>query len=201
MNRKVFILHEIYGINNFIKVQADTYSDARTTVECISLYSGNKMFPYEQEQEAYEYFINEVGFDAPLEKLTQKLLEAKKQYDEVMLIGFSVGATLAWRLSILPLQRIICIYGSRIRQYLNVIPACPTLVILPSLEKSFSVHELKEALDVLPIVQTKQFTGLHGFMDCHNSNYCHESYLQAHFEILQFLQTEKYQGGQSSGPK
>ncbi|MGE7914906.1 dienelactone hydrolase family protein [Lysinibacillus xylanilyticus] len=187
MKRKIFILHEIYGVNDFIKKQAATYSTASTTVECISLYSENTVFTYKQEQESYEYFINEVGFDAPLKKLSNKLLEASTNYDEVLLLGFSVGATLAWRLSTLPLQGIVCVYGSRIRQYLDVIPSCPTLVILPSHEKSFDVLELKKTLDTLPAVHTKQYNGQHGFMDYYNPNYCHESYLQAQAEISQFF--------------
>ncbi|MEB2302086.1 dienelactone hydrolase family protein [Lysinibacillus xylanilyticus] len=200
MKRKIFILHEIYGVNDFIKMQAEAYSNANTTVECISLYLDNRIFPYEQEQQAYTYFINEIGFDAPLEQLTEKILEARSYYDEVLLIGFSVGATLAWRLSTLPLQGIVCVYGSRIRQYLDVIPSCPTLVILPSHEKSFNVHELKEALDILPSVHTKQYLGRHGFMDCNNSNYCYESYLQAQAEISQFFEI-KHPGGLHDGPK
>ena len=199
MRRKVFILHEIYGVNDFIKVQAEVYSNASTTVECISLYLDNKIFPYEQEQQAYAYFINELGFDAPLKQLTEKILEARSQYDEVMLIGFSVGATLAWRLSTLPLQRIVCVYGSRIRQYLDITPSCPTLVILPSDEKSFNVQELKETLDTLPSVHTRQYLGQHGFMDFNNSNYCYESYLQAQAEISQFFEI-KHPGGLHNEP-
>jgi len=201
MKRKIFILHEIYGINNFIKMQANEYESSNTKVECISLYSENKIFSYKQEQEAYVHFINNVGFDAPLKLLTHKLLEAKKQYDEVVLIGYSVGATLAWRLSSLPLHRVICVYGSRIRQYLDVIPACPTLIIFPSTESNFNIHEIKEALDQLPTVETKQFIGLHGFMDCYNSNYCHESYLQAHFDINKFIENQQDQGGQQNATK
>lgn len=201
MKRKVFILHEIYGINDFIKTQAHAYENTNIKVECISLYPENKTFTYEQEQEAYMYFINNVGFDAPLKLLTHKLLEAKKQYDEVMLVGYSVGATLAWRLSSLPIHRVVCVYGSRIRQYLDVIPACPTLVIFPSNESSFNVHEIKETLEQLPAVETKQFIGLHGFMDCYNPNYCHESYLQAHFDILKFLENQQDQGGQQNEAK
>lgn len=201
MKRKIFILHEIYGINDFIKMQAEAYRNANTTVECISLYSDNRVFPYEQEQEAYEYFINKVGFDSPLEKLTKILLEARTHYDEVLLIGFSVGATLAWRLSTLPLQGIVCVYGSRIRQYLDVIPSCPTLVILPGHEKSFNVHELKETLVTFPSVHTRQYLGQHGFMDFNNANYCNESYLQVQAEISQFFEIKRSQGGQSNAPK
>ena len=201
MKRKIFILHEIYGVNDFIKMQAEAYSNANTTVECISLYSDNRIFPYEQEQEAYEYFISEVGFDSPLEKLTKIILEARTHYDEVLLIGFSVGATLAWRLSTLPLQGIICIYGSRICQFLDVIPSCPTLVILPSHEKSFNVNALKETLDTLPYVHTRRYLGQHGFMDFNNANYCNESYLQVQAEISQFFEIKRSQGGQSNATK
>ncbi len=201
MKRKIVILHEIYGVNDFIRMQAQAYSNANTTVECISLYSDDKIFPYEQEQEAYEYFINEVGFDAPLDKLTEKILEARTHFDEVLLIGFSVGATLAWRLSMLPLQGIVCVYGSRIRQYLDVIPTCPTLVILPSHEKNFNVHELKKTLDALPSVYTRQYLGQHGFMDFNNTNYCYESYLHAQAEISQFFEIKHSQGGQNNGAK
>lgn len=201
MKRKIFILHEIYGVNDFIKLQAETFSNVNTTVECISLYLESKTFPYEQEQDAYEYFINEVGFDAPVEKLTEKILEASAHYDEIMLIGFSVGATLAWRLSTLPLQGIVCVYGSRIRQYMDIIPSCPTLVILPSHEKNFNVHELKQTLDALPSVHTRQYPGKHGFMDYNHSNYCDESYSQAHAEISQFFEINTCQGGQSNEPK
>ncbi|AHN20253.1 dienelactone hydrolase family protein [Lysinibacillus varians] len=189
--KKIFILHEIYGVNDFIKDQGQTYSDSNTNVESISLYSNGKVFSYSQEKEAYQYFTQEIGFDRPLERLTLLLLEAKVQYDEVVLIGFSVGATLAWRLSNLPIHRIICIYSSRIRQYLDVHPTCPTLVILPSHEKSFDVNELKKAIERLPFVQTAQLSGKHGFMDYNNSNYCNNSYLQAQSVIHYFLHKEQ----------
>ncbi|CAM5711038.1 hypothetical protein LSPH24S_05385 [Lysinibacillus sphaericus] len=49
--KKIFILHEIYGVNDFIKDQGQTYSDSNTNVECISLYSNGKVFSYSQERE------------------------------------------------------------------------------------------------------------------------------------------------------
>lgn len=189
MNRKVFILHEIYGMNDFIKKQALTYSDSTTSVECISLYQNGKVFTYNQEKEAYDYFMQEIGFNKPLQKLTALLLEAKNHYHEVVLIGFSVGATLAWRLSTCPIDRIICIYGSRIRQYVDVQPKCPTLVILPSKEKSFDVNEFKHAMEMVPYVQISQFAGQHGFMDDNNINFCQQSYMQAQSEMLRFLRS------------
>ncbi|WP_083244588.1 MULTISPECIES: dienelactone hydrolase family protein [Lysinibacillus] len=192
MKRKIFILHEIYGINQFIKEQAQSYLDEYTSVCCVSLYPEGKSFSYKQEQQAYDYFLHTVGFDAPLEMLSKKLLEACEKYDEVVLIGYSVGATLAWRLSTLPLHRVICVYGSRIRQFLDVQPSCPTLIILPSYESSFDVNAIKQELGHKFNVQTEQYQGHHGFMDTYNSNFCPASYLQAHAKILNFLRVEQH---------
>lgn len=187
MQRKIVILHEIYGVNAFIKEQAREFKNDQTEIECIELYPEKTVFSYAQEPEAYSYFINEVGFDAPLEKLTQQIRAAMAHYEEVVVIGFSVGATLAWRLSTLPLHRVICVYGSRIRHYLDVHPSCPTLVLLPSHEKSFDVENMKHALTSIPFVQTCQYTGKHGFMDCHNTHFYQESAEQAYKTIKDFL--------------
>ena len=191
MKRKIFILHEIYGVNHFIEEQIQIYSDEDTAVSLISLYPEGLSFPYDQEKQAYDFFLQTVGFDAPLELLSPKILEACENYNEVILIGYSVGATLAWRLTTLALHRVICVYGSRIRQYLDNIPSCPTLVILPSHESSFDVQLLKKTLASIPNVQIKQYQGLHGFMDTSNSNYCQMSHSQAHTDIKYFLQASK----------
>ncbi|MGE7094210.1 dienelactone hydrolase family protein [Lysinibacillus sp. NPDC048646] len=186
-NRKIFILHEIYGVNDFIREQALAYNDAYTDVECIHFYSDEKIFSYTQEEEAYAHFTNEIGFDAPLKILARKLKTAIQQYDKVLVIGFSIGATIAWRLSTLPLHRVVCVYGSRIRQYLDLQPSCPTLILLPSHEKSFNVQDLKQALNHIQYVQTIQFPGEHGFMDCYNSAYHYESAIHAHTYIKNFI--------------
>lgn len=193
MKRKIFILHEIYGVNHFIEEQIQVYGNEDTAVSLISLYPAGLSFPYEQEKQAYDFFLQTVGFDAPLELLSQKILEACENYNEIILIGYSVGATLAWRLTTLPLYRVICVYGSRIRQYLDHIPSCPTLVVLPSHEDSFDVQSLKDILASIPNVQIKQYQGLHGFMDASNANYCQMSHSQAHTDIKYFLQTSKIQ--------
>lgn len=187
MRRKVFILHEIYGVNDFMKEQAIEFSHNQTVVECMNIYPERQVFTYAQEEEAYAYYMKEIGFDMPLAKLSQQLRAAIAHYEEVVLIGFSVGATLAWRLSELPLHRVLCVYGSRIRQYLDVQPSCPTLVLLPSYEKSFDINELKVALQNKHFVQTTQFSGVHGFMDERNRAFHLESTLQARTYIKDFL--------------
>lgn len=187
MRRKVFILHEIYGVNDFIKEQAIEFSNDQTSVECVAIYPEGKIFSYKQEEEAYAYFTKKVGFDAPLQQLSRQIRTAIEQYEEVILIGFSVGATLAWRLSTLPLYRVVCVYGSRIRQYLDVQPSCPTLVLLPGHEKGFDVNSMKHALQHKHFVQTLQFVDEHGFMDEQNNAFHLESALHANSHIKNFI--------------
>lgn len=186
-NRKIFIIHEIYGVNDFIREQACSFMDKHTEVVCIHLYTDKRSFTYNQEKEAYHYFTNEIGFDAPLEMLITQLNTAIQQYEKVIVIGYSVGATLAWRLAELPLYRVVCIYGSRIRQYDDLQPNCPTLIILPSFEKSFNVEELSHTLKRHPFVQTIQFPGKHGFMDRYNASFDQESAMLAQAFIKNFL--------------
>lgn len=112
---------------------------------------------------------------------------AIQQYREVIVIGFSVGATLAWRLSTLPLHRVICVYGSRIRQYLDIEPSCPTLVLLPSSEKSFDIHAMKQKLDHIPLVQSIQFAGEHGFIDHYQPTFHQKSAIAAQKCLKNFL--------------
>ncbi|MFJ5790811.1 dienelactone hydrolase family protein [Lysinibacillus sp. NPDC093197] len=186
-NRKIFILHEIYGVNDFIREQACAFMDKQTEVECVQLYTDEKSFTYNQEKEAYKYFINEIGFDAPLEILFTQLSTAIQQYEKVIVIGYSVGATLAWRLATLPLYRVVCVYGSRIRQNLDLQPNCPTLILLPSHEVSFNVEKLSHALKHQHFVQTIQFPGKHGFMDRYNASFHQESAMLAQTYIKKFL--------------
>lgn len=58
------------------------------------MLSGN-CFTYLESSEAYKYFMDKVGFDfyKKVEELAGKL---KHTYDKVFIMGFSVGATIAW---------------------------------------------------------------------------------------------------------
>ena len=61
MKRKVFILHEIYGVNHFIEEQVQVYCDEDTTVSLISLYPEGLSFPYEQEKQAYDFSYRQLA--------------------------------------------------------------------------------------------------------------------------------------------
>ncbi len=93
-------------------------------------------FRYEQQEEAYRHFSANVGFDPAV--VTTLLHELRTQYETLIVVGYSVGATLAWLSAASGLcDGVICYYGSRIRQYLHLAPLCPTLVIIARYEPAF----------------------------------------------------------------
>lgn len=138
----VVILHEIYGINAHIKKVCREYSAEGYDVYCTNLLKRKTPFPYSQQEDAYRSFIRNIGFDAYL-KVNQFLEELRPNYKALILIGFSVGATIAWRCSESGLcDGIIGYYGSRIRDYLSVVPKCKTLLIFAEDEQSVGPEEL-----------------------------------------------------------
>lgn len=159
----IIVLHEIYGINNFIKGICKNFMNAGFDVICPDLI-GRPPFLYEQEEEAYEYFTRHIGFDV-YKKISQEVNQLKAKYEKVFIVGFSVGATLAWRCSENPLcDGIIGCYGSRIRDYSNVNPVCSTFLLFAK-EMSYDVDLLVSQLGAKTQLKSLKFEVRHGFMD------------------------------------
>ena len=77
------------------------FDKAGFEVYCPHLLGQAKHFPYVSENEAYDYFMNKVGFDKPVKSVLNlaKELKTKNAAIDIFLLGFSVGATIAWRCS------------------------------------------------------------------------------------------------------
>lgn len=90
----VVVLHEIYGINEHIKGVCAEYHDRGFDVYCPPLFEYGTPFKYEQQDQAYKNFVNTCGFDAT--KINLLLGEIRGRYKKIIMIGFSVGATIAW---------------------------------------------------------------------------------------------------------
>lgn len=124
----IILLHEIYGVNDFIKKQCQKYQKMGFDIFCPNLLE-HTPFLYEESDEAYNYFIQNVGFDKYTE-INNLANSLKKQYNKIFLLGFSAGATIAWRCGENSLYSgIIACYGSRIRDYTDLNPVCPTLLL------------------------------------------------------------------------
>jgi dienelactone hydrolase len=167
----VIVLHEIYGINRHILSVFNQYGNLGYDVYCPDLIHRAFPFDYCQQEEAYQHFKTNIGFDvcSEIEGLLKKLRETHRV---IILIGFSIGATIAWRCSESGLcDGIIGYYGSRIRDYLTITPKCRTLLIFAEQEVSFSPRELDFTSEQKEHVSMTILNGRHGFCDMYSDHF------------------------------
>ena len=186
LKQAVVILHEIYGLNDFIEELCISYQQKGYAVFAPNLLKREITFAYEQEAEAYTYFNQQVGFK--IVKQVERLInDLKEEYEQVIVIGFSVGATLAWLCcENSNCAAVVCFYGSRIRDYLHLQPVCPALVLFAS-EDLFEVDKVIELLSGKANLESKQITGRHGFMDSYGKNFSFTANLEAQKSVELFL--------------
>ena len=160
----IIVLHEIYGINSHIKSVCEQYLTDGYEVICPEFVNPSD---YSREGEAYQYFVEHIGFPSMVHEVKTILMKVRTDYKHVFLLGFSIGATAAWICSETEnaADGVICYYGSRIRDYQNIIPKCPTLQIFAKEEKSFNVPELANILEQKQFVNVHVLNGKHGFSD------------------------------------
>lgn len=172
----VVLLHEIYGINNHILSIYNKFRDEGYDTYRIDLLNG-KTFNYDKAEEAYSYFMNEIGFENAKLKVLNYISANLRNYDKVFLLGYSIGATAAWLCSEEKglVSGVIGYYGSRVRDYLNVEPKVPVLFFFPLKERGFEISPLIDKLKNKEKVWVYQFEGLHGFADSNSEYYDYKS--------------------------
>lgn len=139
-------------------------------------YEGH-MMGFSNEVEAYSYFVKAVGLDNYLAHLL-KMVESVEH--EVTLVGFSVGASVTWRLSEIKgnhlVKRAYCFYGSQIRNFTHIEPLFEMNLIFPKSEPDFDVVELQKSLTRKARVNSERVEYLHGFMNYESTNYNNSGY-------------------------
>lgn len=177
----IIVLHEIYGINQHISGVCEYFKKAGFDVICPDLLNVNSPFDYDHEEIAYEYFMKNVGFDPATEKVSDIIIQNRQKYKKIFLVGFSIGATIAWLCSNKePIcEGIIGYYGSRIRNYTDVIPKCTALLIFAAEERTFNVMKTADVLRKKTNVKVCVLPGKHGFSDPFSGKYCEKSAKEA----------------------
>lgn len=171
-NQCVILLHEIYGINSHMNYYAKALYEKGFDVYVPNLLQRTITFAYEDEELAYKNFIENIGFEKAKSKIHALINDLSKEYAHIRLIGFSVGATIAWLCSEHPsVHKVVGFYGSRIRQYTNVIPNAETILLFGEQEKSFNPVDLKISLAAYPNVLINIFEAAHGFADPYSPKY------------------------------
>ncbi|MEK4907179.1 dienelactone hydrolase family protein [Niallia sp. FSL M8-0099] len=183
----IIVIHEIYGINQHIKNFCDILSKQDFDVICPNLLEREQPFDYSEEKIAYHNFMETVGFSDAADKIKNLLAGVKNKYQKIYIIGFSVGATIAWLCSEEDcLDGVVGYYGSRIRNFTKIVPLCPIILFFPQEEQSFNVDELILNLDKKNI-EVHKYIGHHGFSDPYSIKFNEKSSQQAFNEMLNFL--------------
>lgn len=165
----IVLLHEIYGVNQFVKELYQKFIEAEYDVFCPNMIH-RASFSHEESIEAYEFFMNNVGFEV-YKEINDFVNQLKAKYDNVFIIGYSVGATIAWRCCENSLcNGIVACYGSRIRDYADINPVCPTLLLFAK-EDSFDVHAVVCQLQDKENLSILEFDAEHGFLDPYSKHY------------------------------
>ncbi len=189
----IIILHEIYGINEHITQVCKQLRKSGYDVICPNILKLNNPFNYSQEDQAYSYFMENIGFSGASNQVKEIIKRIRTKYRKIFLLGFSVGATIAWLCSVdeAKVDGVISYYGSRIRDYIEIEPSCPTLLIMANQEKSTKIHEIIPKVQIKEKVEVHVMFGKHGFADPFSKYYDEELYLKARKIVEKFLELNK----------
>lgn len=160
----VILVHEIYGVNSHMKKMGRLIKMAGYDVLTPNLLGEDEVYTLQEEKTTYEQFTKHERLKTG-ETIIQNVIR-QNAGRHIFVIGFSVGATIAWKCSSMPeMSGSVCYYGSRIRDSLHHVPACPVLLFFPNYEPSFDVALLIKKLREKQHTHLEiyQFDALHGF--------------------------------------
>lgn len=138
-------------------------------------YGGREM-NFNDEASAYSYFMENIG----LEKYSDILKNIVVPLNgDISVIGFSVGATAAWNISAqTQMKDLICFYGSRIRNSVDIEPKCRVKLIMPCCEKGYDVDEFIGKMNGRNNVECIRTEYQHGFMNRLSSGFSEKGYAE-----------------------
>lgn len=183
MKKTVIIIHEIYGVTeNFILLKEKLESRGFSVI-LPSLYEDN--YCGIDGDEAYKKFFTEVGIEKG-SRIIGRLVE-QINGSEIFLLGFSVGATIAWLHSTdKRIKSVIGIYGSRIREYSDITPETDTYLFFCD-EESFDINPVISQIERKNHVKVSILKGRHGFYNLQDAE-SKELIKKVNEEIIRILE-------------
>ena len=177
---RLFLVADIFGRTPALETIGKRLSEIVPDIGIIDPYQGGD-HPFETEAHAYDYFMRRVG----LRKYRSILMNHLASSDpDIVLIGFSVGASAIWAVSGHPppghIKKAFCFYGSQIRQNTDIQPVFDMELIFPEQEPHFDVDELIRTLKPKNRVTCSKAMGLHGFMNEYSPHFdpvCYSTWL------------------------
>ncbi|WP_164970974.1 dienelactone hydrolase family protein [Halarcobacter mediterraneus] len=174
---KVLILTDIFGKSYFSK-NLLTFNE----YYILDPYE-DEFILFEDEYEAYSKYIKLCGHDKYLQRAQELCLKEKIE----VIIGFSIGGSIAWRLSglnIPSLTKVISFYPSQIRNHLDVSPQVQVNIVFAKEEQSFDTKEIVKILGDKGIENLEISDFDHGFMNKKSKNFNEKAFEKYKKEIL-----------------
>lgn len=182
------VVHEIYGVNAHITATAEALRAYPCDVFTPNFLPMGAVFAHGDEAQAYREFVRNLGLERMAHELSRFIHRLRPRYRRVLCVGFSVGATSAWLASAAtPLDGVVCFYGSRIRDHLEVQQTAPCLLLFAEGEPGFSVPEVAQELRHRPYITVTTYPCRHGFCNPDSPAYDSEHSLQAWETMIRFL--------------
>ena len=186
---ELLIVTDVFGNTPAIASFARQFPVSSLIVSAFPTEPGQPM-PYPSEQLAYHAFIAGGGVAAYAHKLAGLLQE--HQASLRFAIGFSAGASALWMNSASPamanLEQAVLFYGSRIREYREILPACPVKLVFAEQEAAFEPAELVADLRRRGHAAEMLKGSRHGFMNPYSAGFClktQERYLKELQKMLE----------------
>ncbi|QJW49230.1 dienelactone hydrolase family protein [bacterium BFN5] len=187
----IVVLHEIYGINEHMEGICERLAKENVDVFCPNFLLPGQSFRLSEEAAAYSNFKQNIGFGCAYPQIDALLPKFLMGYKYRYIVGYSIGATIAWLCSQRPnfYHGIVGFYGSRIRDYTEVSPQCPVLLFFPRKEQSFDISSLIQVLSAKAETRIVQVNAEHGFGNPWSSKYCSVVSDQTIRETIEFIQS------------
>lgn len=166
---QIVIMTDIFGLCHATDKLKAQLIQSGAKVTTLDPYAGVYR-DFKDEQHAYQTFSQEMGHD-DYYQAGVALIEALKPN---VIIGFSAGANVAWRLAAaqtVNINQIMCFYPSQIRHYSELVPHSTCHLILPNYEASFDVMKMAAKLDNRENLTVRLAPFGHGFMNPKSTQY------------------------------
>lgn len=171
MKKHLLLVADIFGQTEALDALAADLAPNATSVRIVAPYGGSAPH-FSSSDDAYAAFLEHCGHDAYLARVRSALQDTE---EPLLLVGFSAGASAAWRAVNQDTSGKICrfvgFYPTRIRHHLDITLHVPTMLIFPSMEAFFSVDDLIAELTFFSLVSCLRTEYAHGFMNPASSGF------------------------------
>jgi len=162
---RVLIVTDIFGVTASVLSLANVLMAERAQVEVVDPYDGKEK-SFSHEQSAYDAFLANCGHDSYFRKVQNAI---SSSLEELVIIGFSAGASAAWRNMESDWQsnilHFVGFYPGQIRYPLHITPKYPCTIVFPNREEHFDVYDVSDILNEIDNVQCIITDYGHGFMN------------------------------------